>query len=435
MHSAQSVETAPEQNNQYLDDTFNAGDEAKRPSERIQQLRKELKKYRFSIDTQRARLLCEADVRYAHEPQIIRCAKSLAHMLENISIHILDGELIVGHAGALPKHGPVFPEFSIDWILDEMENQPFEERPHDRYYLTDTARKELRQIHRQWHGRTVMDQALAYMTDAQRSGTAAVGKGIYQLTLYLFGGVGHVVPNCERIFEIGWKGRKASIEEKLGQLDNREEAFEQKQMFYQAALIVVAAVIAFIQRYARLAETLAARADDVQRRDELSGIAANCHRISEHPPETFHEALQLWYFVCHITLIESNGHSISYGRFDQYMHPYYERDIAAGRLTKAQGRELVYLAMIKVQELMKIRDWTTVISNAGRHVGGSCFTLGGQDQNGNDATNDITHFFLDAIPRLYTLGVWNAFRVHPGTPDEVSRDNRYRFQYPALYHP
>ena len=340
-------------------------------------------------------------------------------MLDRISISILDGELIVGNAGACPKHGPVFPEFSIDWMVDEMENFPFENRPHDRYQVSEQCKKDLKQIHTHWHGKTISDKVLDQMTEAEKSGTISVGKGVYSLNLYLYGGIGHVVPSCERIFTIGWLGQKKRIQEKLAALDPADKDHASKQLFYQAQLMTVDGVMGFIKRYARLAKEMAGQTTDQQRQTELEQISRICEKIAELPPDTFYEALQLWYFISHITLIESNGHSISYGRFDQYMYPYYQKDLASRRMTKAEARELIYLAMIKVQELMKIRDWTTVISNAGRHVGGSCFTLGGQDANGNDATNDITHIFLDAIPRLYTLGVWNAFRVHPNTPDAV----------------
>ncbi|MFH2133125.1 MAG: formate C-acetyltransferase/glycerol dehydratase family glycyl radical enzyme [bacterium] len=408
-----------EKENQYLDDHFNAGDESMRPTERIRNLRKELKKYRFSINTERAMLMTEADRQFTNDSQQLKGANVLAHILDHISIEILEGELIVGHAGASPKHGPVFPEFSIDWILDELAHNPFEKRAHDRYQVPEQVKQDLRELHAYWQGRTVSDRILEQLNEAQKSGTSSVGKGIYLATLYMYGGVGHVVPNCERIFELGWIGQKRRVEGKLAELSETDVDFSTRQAFYQSQLITIDAVTRFIRRYADLAEKKATGQADTTRKAELLQIAENCRTISTQPPRTFYEAIQLWYFVCHITLIESNGHSISYGRFDQYMFPYYRRDLDEGRLTKATARELVYLALIKVQELMKIRDWTTVISNAGRHVGGSCFTLGGQDLEGNDTTNDITHFFLDAIPRLYTLGAWNAFRVHPKTPASV----------------
>jgi formate C-acetyltransferase len=235
----------------------------------------------------------------------------------------------------------------------------------------------------------------------------------------MYGGIGHVIPHYKRIFETGWLGQKKRIAKKQNELDPQTNDYEKKKNFYRSQLIVVESVIGFIKRYAQLAGRMVKSEAKADRKRELELIEANCQKIAEHPPDTFHEALQLWYFVSHITLIESNGHSVSYGRFDQYMYPYYSRDLENGRLTKSSARELVYLILLKVQELMKIRDWTTVLSNAGRHIGGSCFTLGGQDAAGNDATNDITLFFLDAIPRLYTLGVWNAFRTHPNTPFDV----------------
>jgi pyruvate-formate lyase len=157
------------------------------------------------------------------------------------------------------------------------------------------------------------------------------------------------------------------------------------------------------------------------RRDELLRIADNCEWVSENPPRTFREAIQFWYFVTHIVTIESNGHSVSHGRFDQYLHPYYQKDLAEGTLTKDFAQELIECALLKVQELTKLRDRKTTEANGGGGLGGQTFTLGGVDSEGADVTNDLTYMVIDAIPHVRLYMPWNAVRLHKNSPEDLWR--------------
>ncbi len=373
----------------------------------------------YSVDAERACLLTEAYQKFDGETQIIKCAKSLAYIMENIPIDIYDDELIVGNAGAPPNAGPIFPEFSLDWIINEIENFPFMERAHDQYYSSPETDERLKAIHPYWQGRTVSDRILNMMDEDENKGTASVGKGVFLLLLYMYGGVGHVSPNYDFIFCHGWSGLRKRVEDKLAGIDPHLPADLKRRDFYRAELIVIDAVINYIKRYAVLAGQRAERAGNDQRRQELEAIAANLAWTAENPPRNFYEVMQLWYFVSNIILIESNGHSVSYGRIDQYLYPFYRRDVDAGLITKDFAQELIEAQLLKIQELMKIRDMLTVDANSGRHVGGSCITLGGQDTQGFDATNDLTYMFLDALPHTRLAGPWNAVRFHANSPRDL----------------
>ena len=191
-----------------------------------------------------------------------------------------------------------------------------------------------------------------------------------------------------------------------------------KREFYQAEFIVLDASSLYLRRYADLARTLAEKETNICWKEELLTIAAVCDHVSEYPPRTFREALQLLFMTMTITLIESNGHSVSFGRFDQYMYPFYREDIRQGRATKAGIQELIEVAFIKDLWWTKLRDRFTVIANSGRGMGGDSLTVGGVDKEGKDATNDLSYMVLDADAHLRIGVPWIAVRFHKNTPWE-----------------
>ena len=175
----------------------------------------------------------------------------------------------------------------------------------------------------------------------------------------------------------------------------------------------------YLRRYAALAAEMAKKENNILRRKDLEQIAANCEWVSENPPRTFWEALQLLFMATTIILIESNGHSVSIGRFDQYMYPFYRRDLDSGLMTKESLQELLEIYYVKHLWWTKLRDRMTVIPNSGRGMGGDSLTVGGVDSEGNDATNDLTFMCLDADAHLRIGVPWMAVRWHEKTPREL----------------
>ncbi|HXK47776.1 MAG TPA: formate C-acetyltransferase/glycerol dehydratase family glycyl radical enzyme [Deltaproteobacteria bacterium] len=368
----------------------------------------------FTVDHQRACLLTEAYKTYENEPQIIKCALALAHVLRNVDISIAPDELIVGEMAAPMKSAPMFPEHSFAWVMDEIRNHPLEKRLHDVYHVDRKTVRKLKAVEGYWKGKTLEDAMLAAMTEEQKKGTH-VGRGVYLLNLYMYGGIGHTQANYEKLFRLGFGGLKRQVKEQIG---TAAGSVPGRKDFYQAELIVLEAVSGYLRRYAALARDMAKKETSILKRKDLEQVAANCEWVSENPPRTFWEALQLLFMATTIILIESNGHSVSIGRFDQYMYPFYRSDLDRG-MAKESLQELLEIYYVKHLWWTKLRDRMTVIPNSGRGMGGDSLTVGGVDAQGNDATNDLTFMCLDADAHLRIGVPWMAVRWHEKTPREL----------------
>jgi formate C-acetyltransferase len=385
------------------------------PFAKVNRFRKYALDQEFTVDHQRACLLTEAYKRYENEPQIIKCALALAHVLRNVEITIAEDELIVGEMAAPMKSAAMFPEHSFAWVMDEIRNHPLHKRLHDVYHVDRKTVRKLKGIEDYWKGKTLEDAMLAEMTEEQEKGTH-VGRGVYLLNLYMYGGIGHTQANYEKLFRLGFGGLKKQVSEKVETLAGSD--LDRKD-FYQAELIVLDAASNYLRRYAALAREMSEKEKNILRKKDLEQIAANCEWVSENPPRSFWEALQLLFIATTIILIETNGHSVSIGRFDQYMYPLYRRDLDSGLMTKESLQELLEIYFIKHLWWTKLRDRMTVIPNSGRGMGGDSLTVGGMDSEGNDATNDLTFMCLDADAHVRIGVPWMAVRWHEKTPREL----------------
>lgn len=385
------------------------------PFPRVNALRERYLDSEYGVDAERAILVTEAYSMYAGEPVPIKIAQAFAYTLRNCSIEIDELELIVGHCTARSKACPVFPEFSFDWIAQELRAQPFRERPHNRYSHTEQTDHKLLGLESSWREKTVADEIFRKLDEDVSLGSTFGGLGIYALESCTYAGVGHVIPDFQQVFKKGWMGLKREIQAQLAALDGRQPDHLDKQLFYQAQLIVLDAVMAFSKRYALLARQLADSAGTI-RRAELLQIADNCEWVAENPPRSFWEALQMGFFVTNNVLVESNGHSVSYGRFDQNMLPYFQRDMAAGTVSRDFIQELIESAIIKCCGYMKLRDWQTTQENSGRGLGGLTLTVGGVDASGCDASNVLSYMCLDALAHTQLGQPWIMVRLHENTP-------------------
>ena len=395
-------------------------DENPSPFPRVNRFRQYVLNQEFTIDHQRACLVTEAYKKYANEPQVVKCALALAHVLNNVEISIVEDELIVGEMAAPMKSAPIFPEHSYKWVVDELKNHPPDKRLHDVYYAKKDSVKKLKEIEGFWKGQTLEEAMLAEMTEDQKKGIQMPeGRGIYLLNLYMYGGIGHLQANYEKLFALGFRGLKKQIIEKMDKLEASQEEDLRKMEFYQAELITLEAASNYLKRYASLAREMARKEKNILRRKDLEQIASNCEWVSENSPRSMWEALQLVYMATTILLIETNGHSVSLGRFDQYMYPFYRQDIDSGYATKESIQELIEVYCSKHLWWTKFRDRMTVIPNSGRGMGGDSMTLGGVDVDGNDATNDLTFMCLDAHAHTRFGAPWFAVRWHENTPREL----------------
>ncbi len=365
------------------------------------------------IESARARLITESYKATEDKPVIMRRALAFAHILDNIPIIIREGELVVGSSTIAPRGCQTYPEFSYKWL--EAEFETVAERKADPFYIADQTKKELLAADAYWEGKTTSDLATALMTEETKK---AIEHNIFTPGNYFYNGVGHVTVQYDKVLAMGYRGIIEEIEEELDRCNPGDGDYCTKSQFLKAAILSCEAVIRYARRYAQLAEKEAAACTDSARKQELLQIAANCARVPEHGAATFHEACQSFWFVQQLLQLESSGHSISPGRFDQYMYPYYKKDLEAGRLTRESAQELIDCIWVKLNDLNKCRDAASAEGFAGYSLFQNLI-VGGQDKEGLDVTNDLSFMCITASKHVFLPQPSLSIRVWNKSPHEL----------------
>jgi formate C-acetyltransferase len=348
-----------------------------------------------------------------------------------MTIYVGKGELIVGNQASRPRAAPIFPEYSCDWIEQEIDE--FTRRQADVYLVRPEVKRELlEEILPYWRGRTLYDRVMAvlpeHVKEAQEIGVVS-GRG------NITSGDGHIIVDYSKLMKMGLEGIIAEAEEMLNSLSPYNAIEARKRPFLEAVGIACRAAIRFAGRYAEEAERQAAEERDPIRRAELEHIAAVCRWVPARPPHTFHEALQSAWFIQLITQIESNGHSFSMGRLDQYTYPFYRADSEAGRLTEGQTLELLECLWLKIFSVIKIRPWSHTRFGIGYPTYQNV-TVGGLGRSGQDATNELSYMVLRTMrdTRLTQPNV--SARYHSSSPEEFliecGRTIKMGFGMPAM---
>ncbi|HKK43646.1 MAG TPA: glycyl radical protein, partial [Bacteroidales bacterium] len=375
-------------------------------SARIYALREQVLSVKSTICTERARFYTDAYLQNSYSPVIIKRALALEKTLSEMTIFINDGELIVGNQSSKLRAAPIFPEYVTSWILNELDD--FDKRPGDAFYITENQKKELKEICRHWEGKTLMERGYAHMSAQNREiHEAAIIRAEGNLT----SGDAHIAVNFEKILEKGLNGYLSLVKSYCDSLDDSDHESKTKKDFYTATEISLKAFRTFIRRYAGLSGKLAETEEDNNRRLELQKISRICNNISENPPGNFYEALQLTWFVQLVLQIESNGHSVSLGRMDQYLYKYYFRDIAAREINNDFALELLENTWIKLLSVNKIRSWSHTRYSAGGPLYQNV-TIGGQTPDGKDAVNELSFLILDSAGRMRLTQPNLSIRFH-----------------------
>lgn len=398
---------------------------------RIGKVRTELMQIPPSICAERAILITDSYKETEGLPMILRRALALKKILDEMTIYIEDNQLIVGNQASKGRGAPIFPEYSIDWVIDEL-NQ-FEKRPGDRFKISNDTKEKLRLIHKYWKGKTHQYQVERDLTERNK---LAEKQGVIHRGGISMSGDGHIIPNHEKLLAKGYGGIIKEIQSKLKRLDLTRSIDCRKRDFYKASIISLEAAINFSKGYAKLLRELSAKEKKIQRKRELENMADVCDRIPEKPPKTFHEALQLIYFTHLVMMIESNGHSFSFGRFDQYMYPFYKKDIEEGVLLRDQALLLLSLFFIKLNSLNKIRPWNHTKFGVGYPLY-SNLMVGGIKPDGLDGTNDLSYLCLKAMNEVrlpepnFSVRYWN------GSPEKLLCESakliREGFGMPSMF--
>jgi formate C-acetyltransferase len=387
------------------------------PFPRVNRMLKRLNELDSAADSQRALIFTECYEKYGMYPQNIKNALTLREVLRRVEINIWPDELIVGELAAPPNSAPVYPELSIDWLVEEILERPMDKRKNDRYIIDEKTKNDILGMQKPWKGKTVSEAILATYTEEEKKGSH-LGKGVYLESLYLYAGVGHVCADYEKLFRLGFGGLRGLIEEKISRLDTSNFEDVKKEEFYKAELIMLDGVESYITRYGELAAKMAEEESDPAREADLRRVASNCLWVATRPPRDFWEAMQLWHIATNMIIIETNGHSVTYGRFDALFHPFYKNDIEKGTLPREFMQELIEHSFLKMHQLRKMRDIHAITFSSGTIMGGTALDVGGVDENGDDITNDLSYMALDAHAHTRIPNPWMGVRLHADTPPE-----------------
>ncbi len=383
--------------------------------ERGQRLRKRVISVNPYICIERARLVTQSYRETEHEHILVRRAKAFDLILRGISVYILEDELIVGHQASRQRSAPLFPEFAVKWIYDEIDN--FETRAQDRFIVTEATKREfIEEIYPYWLGKTLSDRVHSYMTEEVRLQRFVAN--VFNVSGHEDNGLGHIALDYQKVLRQGLGGIKVEIEERLDKLHLWKPEDYKKKLFYDSCIQMCDSAVTFAHRYAAKAREMAEREERVRRKKELLQIAENCEWVPENPARTFHEALQSFWFIQLLPQIYDNGVSISPGRFDQYMYPYYVSDIDEGRLTRLEAQELLEAVWVKFTEPIKIYRAADAAFHAGYPMGQN-LCIGGIGSGGLDATNDLTYRCLEAHSHMLLMQPNFSARLHFNTPHEL----------------
>lgn len=355
-------------------------------SARVQRLKDDMLAEPRRMSVEQAAIIHRIHLSHPNDAPILRRAKALRAAFEEMTIRIEDGELVVGNRTWGVRSGVVFPECGIAWMEDEIDSLPT--RPQDPF-LTDPADvafvKEV--LLPFWKHRTLesqIDQEIGPLDDAISSVVKINQKGRAQ---------GHIIPDIPKWLRLGPAGLK---QEALSRRDTAKTQAERD--FYESICIAMEGASTYYGRYAALAEERA-MAGGPFAQDERE-VAAICRKLASQPPETFHEALQAVWMLMVCLQMESNAASISLGRLDQYLYPFYARDRAAGRLTEEYVLELLQCFFLKFNQIVCMRSGLEARYFAGFPIGFN-IVLGGRDETGSLLENELSFLMLKTQKALH----------------------------------
>ncbi|WP_312606223.1 formate C-acetyltransferase/glycerol dehydratase family glycyl radical enzyme [Kosakonia cowanii] len=368
------------------------------------------------ICTERALHYTQIYQQHMDKPLPVRRALALAHHLAQRTIWIKHDELIIGNQASEVRAAPIFPEYTVSWIEKEIDE--LADRPGAGFAVSEANKRVLHEVCPWWRGQTVQDRCYGMFTDEQK---ALLASGIIKAEGNMTSGDAHLAVNFPLLLAKGLDGLREQVRERRTRIDLTQLADLHGEQFLKAIDIVLEAVSLHIVRFADLAHTMAADEPRESRRYELLAIAENCELIAHQPPRTFWQALQLCYFIQLLLQIESNGHSVSFGRMDQYLYPFWRRDVELQQtLHREQGIELLQSCWLKLLEVNKIRSGSHSKASAGSPLYQNV-TIGGQVwHNGqiHDAVNPLSYAILESCGRLRSTQPNLSVRYHAGMSDD-----------------
>lgn len=380
-----------------------------KPTKRIELLKQEMMNAMPTIEADRAAIITKAYKMTEAETPIMRRALALEMILNELPVTIRDGELIVGSLTKIPRSTQICPEFSNKWIKNEFET--LAKRAGDAFQISEETKAQLEAVCDYFDGKTTQEYATSLMSAETKK---CMDAGVFTVGNYYFNGVGHVSVDYAKVLKKGYRGIMADVVAAMESADKDDPAYIEKMQFWKAVIISCNAAISFAKRYSKLAKSLADSTSDSVRKQELLKISEICDKVPEQPATTFYEACQSFWFVQAIIQIESNGHSISPCRFDQYMYPYLEADKS---ITDDEAMEILDCLTVKFNDINKVRDEVSTKAFGGYPMFQNMI-LGGQTPEGLDATNKLSYMMLESIAHVKMAQPSISLRVWSQTPDE-----------------
>ena len=399
-------------------------------TERMNAFREEVLEEKPYVDAERAVLVTEAYKEYKNQPRVMLRALMLQKILENMTIYIEDKTLLCGNQATKNMNAPVFPEYTLEFVLDELDL--FEKRDGDIFYMTEEDKQKIRDIAPFWENNNLRARGEALLPEEV---SVFMETGVVGMEGKLNAGDAHLAVNYGRLLSDGLKGYEERVHTLKSEMDLTDPDAIDKNIFYKAVLVVIDAVHQFALRYSRLAKELADKEQDEKRKQELLQISDICARVPYEPAASFKEAVQSVWFIQLILQIESTGHSLSYGRFDQYMYPYYKKDMENGTITKEDALELLTCLWIKTLTVNKVRSQAHTESSAGSPMYQNV-TIGGQTTDKKDAVNELSFVVLQSVAQTRLTQPNLTVRYHKNMDrrfyDECIEVMKLGFGMPAL---
>lgn len=357
---------------------------------RMQQFREAVLEKKPYIDATRALLVTETYQKYKNQPPVMKRALMLKNILEKMPIYIEDETLIVGNQASSNKDAPIFPEYTMKFVIDELDT--FEKRDGDVFYITEKTKEELRSIAPFWKNNNLRAKGEALLP---KEVNVFMETGFFGMEGKLNSGDAHLAVDYQKLLKIGLIGYEKRVQTILENLDLCVPENIDKYQFYKAVLIVIEAVHTFAKRFSALAKEKAMSLEG-KRKEELLEISHICQEVPYQPAKSFYEAIQSVWFIQLILQIESNGHSLSYGRLDQYMYPYLKHDLEQEIINEDQAVELLTNLWIKTLTINKVRSQAHTFSSAGSPMYQNV-TIGGQTTDHQDASNLLSFLVLKSV--------------------------------------
>ncbi|NBH13360.1 glycyl radical protein [Lachnospiraceae bacterium] len=383
---------------------------------RMESFREELLNVKPQVCVERAVITTRTYQENQDQPLAMKRALMLKNVLEEMTVFIEPQTMIAGNQASQNRSAPIFPEYAMKWVIDELDE--FEHRDGDVFYITEENKQKLRDIAPFWEHNTLLDRGLAAFPPHSR---LYYDLGIIKSEGNITSGDAHCAVDYGTMMRKGLKDYERRAKEKLEALDLTDYKNIQKSYFYRAILIVVEAVKNFAGRYAALAAETAQKETDEGRKAELLEMARILQKVPYEPAESFREALQSLWLIHLVLQIESNGHSLSYGRMDQYLNPYYEADVKKGLITEEEACELLCNLWLKTYTINKIRSWSHTQFSAGSPLYQNV-TVAGQTAEGKDATNQMSWLILKSVAKCHLTQPNLTVRYHKGLTEEFMKE-------------